>query len=147
VVLDFLGVVVAFATVASLPTLTILILFGDDLRSVVRGFFRRGPVEYEPPEHLFTDEDESVRIPIEKIAADLRRLARARRLAASGSVREHAVTTVYDRRLAQACRSLELEHALVDTDGLDHELERLRVEAALTRAGLVLTTAESELDV
>ena len=28
-VLDFLGVVVAFATVASLPTLTILILFGD----------------------------------------------------------------------------------------------------------------------
>jgi hypothetical protein len=145
--MDFLGVVLAFATVASLPTLIILILFGDDLRSVIRSMFGRAPVDYEPPEHLFTDEDETARIPIEKVAADLRRLARARRLAAPGSIREHAAATVYDRRLAQACRSLDIDHALAATDGLDHELERLRVEAMLVRAGLVLTSVESELDV
>ena len=148
VVVDILIFVVASGVLMMLPTIVILILFGDNLRLAIGGFFHKHEANDEVDPLLpLVEEDEATRLPIERIAADLRRLARARRLAAPGSVRHHAVNTVYDRRLAQACGSLEIEHALDTSDGLDHELERLRVEGALARAGMVLTTADTELDV
>jgi hypothetical protein len=148
VVVDILIFVVASGVLMMLPTIVILILFGDNLRLAIIGMFRQHKVDDDiDPLLPLVEEDSAVRLPIERIAADLRRLARARRLAAPGSVRHHAVNTVYDRRLAQACASLEIEHALDISDGFDHEIERLRVESELSQAGMVLNTAETELDV
>lgn len=79
--------------------------------------------------------------PLERLVTDLRRL-------------RHAVTTderrsaahqlgnrlAYDQVLMQLCEMLGVEHEL-DTDllGLDRDIERVRVEADLERAGVVLT--------
>jgi len=90
-----------------------------------------------------------VGLPIEDIAASLRRLQRwldayadpqpipgkATKLAAAASA--------YDRVLIDACRALEVPEALDGTEGLDREAERLRMQAALTDAGFVLAGRRS----
>jgi hypothetical protein len=80
---------------------------------------------------------------IEQIAADLRRLHRQR---SSGPTTESsawltAVQRAYDDRLCLACSSLGVDHHLRDLDGLDREIERVRVEGELEAAGLALRAA------
>ncbi|HEY0696179.1 MAG TPA: hypothetical protein VGD43_00035 [Micromonospora sp.] len=82
---------------------------------------------------------------IEQIAADLRRLGRQRLSARNRSgVWSSAVLQAYDERLRQACRCLGVPEHLADLDGVDLEIERVRVEGELQKAGLVLPAPASE---
>ncbi|WP_433300022.1 hypothetical protein ACQP2F_01885 [Actinoplanes sp. CA-030573] len=77
---------------------------------------------------------------IEQIAYDLRRLDVQRR---SDLIRQSekwraAVLRAYDQRLCLACRCLGLSEHLEPLEGMDRELERLRVESELQAAGLAL---------
>ena len=82
--------------------------------------------------------------PIEHLAADLRRLNRQRLgIATRSSVWFDAVQHAYDDRLRAACRALDIEQHLSGLDGIDLEIERVRVEGALADAGLVLRNAAS----
>lgn len=77
--------------------------------------------------------------PVERIAADLRRLSAAAREVPRGTshARRKGLLLAYDDALATACRALDVPHSLHALPvGLDRELERLRVEAALESAGL-----------
>jgi hypothetical protein len=77
---------------------------------------------------------------IEQIAYDLRRLDQQRR----GGPTQHseqwraAVLRAYDQRLCLACRCLRLPEHLEPLEGMDRDLERLRVESELQAAGLAL---------
>lgn len=80
-------------------------------------------------------------VPIERVAADLRRLRGV--IAVEGHSAAHHLGNrmAYDRVLSQACTMLDVEHDLDDaTVGMERDIERLRIEAELERAGLVLTT-------
>ena len=77
---------------------------------------------------------------IEQIAYDLRRLDQQRR---GGPTQQSekwraAVLRAYDQRLCLACRCLGLAEHLEPLEGMDRELERLRVESELQAAGLAL---------
>ncbi|MEV6600289.1 hypothetical protein AB0M36_26080 [Actinoplanes sp. NPDC051346] len=77
---------------------------------------------------------------VEELAADLRRLGRQRR---SGPTAESAawlaaVIRAYDRRLSLASEALGLPHHLSALDGMDLDLERMRVEEELRAAGMRL---------
>ncbi|MEP6853415.1 MAG: hypothetical protein ABJA87_12275 [bacterium] len=78
--------------------------------------------------------------PIERIAADLRRIsAHLDALVDAGPVpgrilRVRATTTAYDDVLLRACRALEVEPATTDTPMSSQD--RLQTEAALAAAGL-----------
>ncbi|MEN3305107.1 MAG: hypothetical protein V7603_1309 [Micromonosporaceae bacterium] len=77
--------------------------------------------------------------PIEKLAADLRRLSQQRTgVATRSTVWFNAVSAAYDNRLAVACQELEIQEHLDEVTGLDLEIERLRVEGMLLAAGLRL---------
>ena len=83
--------------------------------------------------------------PFEELAADLRRLARQRiEVAQRSPIWCNAVHRAYDERLIMACRELEVPEQLHEFDGLDLELERLRVEQALEAAGLHLTIEDTD---
>ncbi|MEV6910466.1 hypothetical protein [Amycolatopsis sp. NPDC051071] len=77
--------------------------------------------------------------PIEKLAADLRRVHRLLADLPSGAsaVRRYGTRQAYDALLVQACREVEVEHRL-DTlpEGFDRGIERLRVEESLAERGL-----------
>jgi hypothetical protein len=79
--------------------------------------------------------------PIERLAADLRRVDKAIRELPDGVsiVRRRGTQQAYDALLRQACDALCVP-AELDTmpDGLDRDLERARVEVELQRAGLVI---------
>ena len=76
---------------------------------------------------------------IEWIAADLRRLDRQRNGVARESVAWHAaVLRAYDNRLQLASRCLGVSEHLNQLDGIDREIERMRVEGQLQAAGLAL---------
>lgn len=82
---------------------------------------------------------------IEEIAADLRRLGRQRLgVAATSSVWHAAVIRAYDERLRMACRCLRVVEHLTELDGIDLEIERIRVEGELIAAGLVLGAARRD---
>jgi hypothetical protein len=77
---------------------------------------------------------------IEQIAYDLRRLDQQRR---GGPTQQSekwraAVLRAYDQRLCLACQCLGLVEHLEPLEGMDRELERLRVESELRAAGLAL---------
>ncbi|GGQ69534.1 hypothetical protein GCM10010166_44200 [Couchioplanes caeruleus subsp. azureus] len=77
---------------------------------------------------------------VEELAADLRRLGRQRR---GGPTVESAawlaaVVRAYDHRLSLASEALGLPHHLTALDGMDRDLERLRVEEELHAAGVRL---------
>ena len=80
--------------------------------------------------------------PVERLAADLRRVRRALREMPGGTsaVRRRGTQRAYDELLAQACAALDVEQHLGEVpDGADRSLERLRVEQALVDAGLHLS--------
>ena len=53
------------------------------------------------------------------------------------ALRRYAARQAYDDLLRQACRALEVPQRLDEfPEGIDKEIERLRVEEALRRAGL-----------
>jgi hypothetical protein len=79
---------------------------------------------------------------IEQIAADLRRLGGQRLGVASRSaVWQSAVRDAYDDRLRLACRYLGIAEHLADLDGVDRDIERVRIEGHLQAAGLDLPAA------
>ncbi len=80
--------------------------------------------------------------PIERVAADLRRLG-AERLANEprSASWQTIVQRVYDDRLRTACRQLDLAEYLSGLSGVDREIERLRIVDALAGAGLAVTPA------
>jgi ABC-type phosphate transport system auxiliary subunit len=80
-------------------------------------------------------------IPIEQLAADLRRL---RTLLGQDEHRSAAHQMgnrlAYDRLMMQICEMLDIEHELGgDSIGVERDIERFRVEAELERAGVVLS--------
>ena len=78
--------------------------------------------------------------PFEQVAAELYRLHRQRADGTSrGSAKwRSAMGDAYDRWLQVACQHLAVTHHLPALDGMDRDLERLRVEAELSAAGLKL---------
>ncbi|NIH86324.1 hypothetical protein [Amycolatopsis granulosa] len=80
-------------------------------------------------------------LPIERLAADLRRVRHALEGLAPGApmVRRRATCQAYDALLVQACAALGLRHWLDDLpEGVERDVERLRVEEALRGAGLAV---------
>jgi hypothetical protein len=80
-------------------------------------------------------------VPIEQLAADLRRL---RALLGQDEHRSaaHQIGNrlAYDRLMIQICQMLDIEHELSgDSIGVERDIERFRVEAELERAGVVLS--------
>lgn len=76
---------------------------------------------------------------IQQIAADLRRLDRQRfGIATRSKVWHAAVLLAYDDRLRLASRCLGVCEHLDQLDGVDLEIERVRVEGELEAAGLTL---------
>ena len=81
--------------------------------------------------------------PVEQLAADLRRL----RVAVANDQRRSAThqlanRVAYDQLLMQACQMLNVPHELgKNTAGPERDIERIRVEAELERAGIVLSSA------
>lgn len=79
--------------------------------------------------------------PIEQLAADLRRL----RVAVANDQQRSATHQLanriaYDQLLLQACEMLNVPHDLgKNTAGPERDIERIRVEAELERAGMVLS--------
>src|SRR6476661_8329263 len=80
-------------------------------------------------------------LPIEQLAADLRRL---RAVVGSDANRSAAHQMgnrlAYDNLMIQACTMLNIEHELGgDSIGMERDIERIRVEAELERAGVMLS--------
>jgi hypothetical protein len=78
-------------------------------------------------------------MPLERIAADLRRLhAEARRHQPGMSMAKYrGAVAAYDDALLDACRALDLSTDLSTLpEGVERESERLRVEFELERAGI-----------
>ena len=79
--------------------------------------------------------------PLERLTADLRRL---RGLVSSdehqSAAHQLGNRLAYDRVLIDLCAMLDISHDLgAELSGLDRDIERIRVEADLERAGVVLT--------
>ncbi|HYP46662.1 MAG TPA: hypothetical protein VEQ66_15870 [Propionibacteriaceae bacterium] len=80
-------------------------------------------------------------VPLEEVAANLRRLRRV----VAGDAHRSAAHQIgnrlaYDRVLAQACDMLGVQHDLTeDCRGLERDIERIRLEAELERAGVVIS--------
>ena len=79
--------------------------------------------------------------PLERLAADLRRLREVIRADAHRSAAQQLGNRLaYDQVLMQACTMLEIEHDLREnTTGMERDIERFRVEAELERAGVTVT--------
>jgi hypothetical protein len=89
-------------------------------------------------------EPDDERPTIEQIAADLHRLGHQRLgVATRSQVWQTAVTRAYDEQLRLACRCLGVAEHLGGLNGVDLEIERLRVEGELLASGLQLPTADS----
>lgn len=83
----------------------------------------------------------SFRRPIQVVAADLRRLTRQLALVPTGApmVRRRALQAAYDDVLGEAAELLEVAHELRTVPlGRARDAERLRVRAAVQRAGLAV---------
>ncbi|HYT10119.1 MAG TPA: hypothetical protein VEL73_05595 [Mycobacteriales bacterium] len=83
--------------------------------------------------------DDVRRPPVERLAADLRRLSAACLDCPRGTshARRTGLLTAYDGALVAACDAMEVPQSLDALPaGMDRELERIRVEAAIEAAGL-----------
>ncbi|WP_406074499.1 hypothetical protein [Micromonospora sp. NBC_01638] len=91
-----------------------------------------------------SDFDRVDRRPLEQLAADLRRLG-GQRLGSTGRsmVWHGELLQVYDDRLRLACRALGITEHLAELEGVDQEIERVRVEGVLHAAGLSLPAARA----
>lgn len=80
---------------------------------------------------------------IEELVADLRRLDKQRRSAPTthSAAWLAAVVRAYDERLSLVSRSVGVSEHLAQLEGMDRDLERLRVEVLLQEAGLRLRPA------
>jgi hypothetical protein len=80
-------------------------------------------------------------VPIEQLASDLRRLRAILGTDAHRSAAHQMGNRLaYDKLLMQVCEMLEIEHDLAgDSIGFERDIERIRVEADLERAGLILS--------
>ena len=93
----------------------------------------------EPAPQLSTDT-----VPIEKVAADLRRLRRQRSgIAQRSPVWRAAIEDAYDDRLRLACQRLGIAEHLPQLTGVDREIERVRLEGELQAAGIALNGYEA----
>ncbi|RZT82284.1 hypothetical protein EV382_5590 [Micromonospora violae] len=88
--------------------------------------------------------DNADRRPLEQLAADLRRLG-GQRIGGTGRsmVWHSALLQAYDDRLRRACRALGVTEHLTELEGVDQEIERVRVEGVLHAAGLALPAARA----
>ncbi len=80
-------------------------------------------------------------LPIEQLAADLRRVHRLLVQCPDGTpmVRRVATRDAYDELLRQACTAVDVSHELdALPEGMERNMERLRVEEALRDAGLTI---------
>ena len=83
--------------------------------------------------------------PLQKLAADLRRLRPEVRFPRQGvtMARQRGIVAAYDQTLVQTAEALGLATTLAELpDGIDRGAERLRLEAALERAGISLQEQE-----
>ena len=80
-------------------------------------------------------------VPLEQVAANLRRLRGVLTVDAHRSaVHQIGNRVAYDQVLIQASEMLQIEHDLAKRSaGMERNIERLRVEAELERAGVVLS--------
>lgn len=77
--------------------------------------------------------------PFERIAADLRRLGSDRLgIGQRNELWHTAVERAYDVKLHEACLALSIGEHLEELDGMDREIERLRIEGELIAAGVRL---------
>jgi hypothetical protein len=127
--------IVKLALAAIFPVLLIWVVLHVDkiCRAVVRTlrWARIVPPPKPPPP--------PPRIPLEKIAADLCRLSTAIRDVPpeASRARKHGLRLAYDDVLSKAALALDVPHSLTTLSlGMDRDLERLRVEAALRDGGL-----------
>jgi hypothetical protein len=124
---------VTLVAVMLAPTLTVAAILGS--LSAARWLARRRRMR------ISAARGPSVR-PLERIAADVRRLHAAvesDRLSCDPAVpvvRRRATRLAYEDCLDEACQALGVEHRLPELTGRAREVELLRVEAALTAAGL-----------
>jgi hypothetical protein len=135
----FAGSTVTLLAVAALPALLLeLISYPSRLVSLARRLF--GRLVAAPrgqgwrPRRIKAEGP-----PIEQLAIQLRRLSAV--LTAPGpvsSVRRFGVEQAYDETLAKACAALGIEQRLGAVAPEDREFERLRVEAMVQEAGVVL---------
>lgn len=122
------GNLVLFVIAVIAPTLLFWVLLRvprtvDAIGAYLRR--RRGPEPSGPP--------------IERLAADLRRVHRilAELPPGTPAVRRRATRQAYDALLVQACAAVDVPHRLDGlAEGVDREVERLRVEEALRAAGV-----------
>ncbi|GAA4527337.1 hypothetical protein [Amycolatopsis samaneae] len=121
------GPLVLYAVVTVAPT----VLFWCALRvpALLRWWRarRRPPVPAGPP--------------IERLAADLRRVHRelVRCPPGTSAARRIGTRRAYDALLGQACRQVEVPHRLDGLpEGIDRDLERLRIEESLRSCGLAV---------
>jgi hypothetical protein len=79
--------------------------------------------------------------PVERVAADLRRLASELAVVPSGTpvARRRGLLAAYDDVLVEAADILEVPHELTTVPHAAREVERLRLLAALEAAGLVVS--------
>lgn len=80
-------------------------------------------------------------LPIEQLAADLRRVHKLLVQCPDGTpmVRRVATRDAYDELLRQACTAVDVRHELDELpEGMERDMERLRVEEALRDAGLTI---------
>ena len=79
-------------------------------------------------------------VPLEQVAANLRRLRGLLTVDARRSAVHIGNRVAYDQVLIQASEMLQIEHDLAKhSAGMERNIERLRVEAELERAGVVLS--------
>jgi hypothetical protein len=161
-VLRALFILAAVAALATLPCLLTLVIAGGGggpsrtvrvVKAVVRRCRRRHIVDrtltrrerrglarldrcFGPHEAQEATPDP---LPIEKLAADIRRLRRQRGgIAQRSPVWRAAVDDAYDDRLLLTCKRLEITAHLTGLTGVDREIERVRLEGELEAAGLTL---------
>jgi hypothetical protein len=123
------------ALAAAIPVVLIwLVLHADRIGRGVLAALRKVRLVRPAPEPGPSRE------PLERIAADLCRLATAIRDEPRGvsRARHNGTLLAYDDRLAAAAQALDVRHALDELPlGMDRDLERLRVEFELRSSGLV----------
>ena len=130
-------VITAVAILAALPCVVFAIIFVDDACASIARTIRRVRNRRNPP----------IAPALEVIVADLHRLGAARAAQTHNRQLRAALVASYDRRLVLACAALGVRQHLTELDGLDKDIERVRVEGALLTAGLVLRHIAVELGV
>lgn len=127
-----IGNLVLLAVVVIAPTLLFWMLLHtpravDAIGARIRRH-RRGPEPLTPP--------------IERLTADLRRVHRTIASFPPGTpaLRRRATREAYDALLVQACAAVDVPHRFDGLpEGMDREVERLRVAEALKDAGINLS--------